>query len=109
MPIKCEECRKLSKTRNVHFSENVKDNEKAPSQLHGSLPEVRKHKLYTRDSLLKYILSWHPVWMTNEQQDELSITLPYEPQSVKIKYNSYDEYMSTMWPLVLVEFFAQVC
>ncbi len=48
------------------------------------------------------------MWLKNEQEDELQIMLPCEPQMVKSKYDSYDDYMYTMWPLILIEFFAQV-
>ena len=46
--------------------------------------------------------------MESERQDELSIALPCEPRMIQHKYDSYDEYMYTIWPLILIEFFAQV-
>ena len=104
----CAYFRRLRKVKKVSFAEIAKDIEKMTSLPQESLPEVRKHKLYTIDSLLRFILSWHPVWISNEQLDELSITLPCEPRMVQHKYTSYDDYMYTMWPLVLIEFFAQV-
>ena len=72
-----------------------------------ALPVMTKSKL-TRDSLLDYILTWHPAWMDNEQHDELSVNLPHSPEIVKRKYSSSDEYLNTMWPLILIEFFSQV-
>eukprot|EP00794_Sanderia_malayensis_P007696 gene7696-8533_t len=81
---------------------------KASTAVPQCLPEIRKHKLYNINSLLQYILSWQPMWLKNEQENELEIMLPCDPQMVKSKYNSYDDYMMTMWPLVLIEFFAQM-
>ena len=72
-----------------------------------ALPVMTKSK-HTRDSLLDYILTWHPAWMENEQHDELSINLPHNPEMVKCKYSSSDDYLKTMWPLILIEFFSQV-
>ena len=82
--------------------------DRLPERLQEGLPEVDKHKVYTLDSLLSCILSWCPAWLSNEQ-DESSTSLSLKPKKVENKYKSYDDYMDTMRPLILIEFFAEVC
>ncbi|XP_065069424.1 probable helicase senataxin isoform X2 [Rhopilema esculentum] len=88
-----------------HEETVTKNDQRAPQE---HLPDVKKSKVYKIDHLLRYILAWHPVWLGNEQEDELSIMLPCEPRTITNRYQSYDDYMMTMWPLVLIEFFAQM-